>query len=209
MIMREPREPCPEEASENLRVIRELMERSTRHSTFSGLSGILAGSAAILGAILTHNLQPKSGKIFLLIWSAVVLFALTNDYFLTKRRARGVGKRIISRLGKQMALASVPGLGMGALMTLFFWQHNLLDYIYPVWMLCYGIAVLAVGLFSQREVSYLGCAFLVAGAVNLLLFPAHGLMGMAFSFGGLHIIYGILIGRKDRREAERKGMGLR
>ncbi len=208
MLLREPREPCPEEASENLRIIRELMERSTRYSTFSGLSGILAGAAAILGAILTHRLQP-GGKIFLLIWSAVVTFALTNDYFITKRRARGVGKHIVSRLGKQMGLASVPGLGMGALMTLFFWRHGLLDFIYPVWMLCYGIAVLAVGLFSQREVSYLGYAFLLVGAANLLLFPAHGLIGMALSFGGLHIIYGIIIGRKDRIEAERRGMGLR
>ncbi|MCX6378463.1 MAG: hypothetical protein NT023_03160 [Armatimonadetes bacterium] len=209
MIVREPREPCPEEARENLRIIRELMERSTRYSTFSGMSGILAGSAAILGAVLTHSLQPKSGKMFLLIWSVVVVFALTNDYFLTKRKARGVGKHIVSRLGKQMGLASVPGFGMGALLTLFFWQHNLLDYIYPIWMLCYGIAVLAVGLFSQREVSYLGYAFLVAGAINLLLFPAHGLVGMALSFGGLHIIYGIIIGRKDRREAERRDMGIR
>ncbi len=208
MLLREPREPNPAEASENLRIIRDLMERSTRYSTFSGLSGILAGTAAIIGTLLTYHLQPGA-KAFLVIWSAVVAFALLNDYLITKRKARGVGKHIVSRLGKQMVLASMPGLGLGTLLTLFFWQHGLLAYIYPVWMLCYGIAVSAVGLFSQREVTYLGRTFLLMGAVNLLFFPNYGLVGMALSFGVLHIAYGILIAQKNQKEAQQGGFGIR
>ena len=40
-MLRERREPDAREAEENLRVIRALMERSTKYSTFSGLSGIV------------------------------------------------------------------------------------------------------------------------------------------------------------------------
>ena len=115
---------------------------------------------------------------------------------LTKRRAAFVGKRIISRLGKQMAMGSLPGLGTGAVLTLFFLQHNLLDFIYPVWMLCYGVAVCAVGLFSQREVKLLGVAFLVTGAATLLV-PQFGLALMAVAFGGFHIVYALAMARKD------------
>jgi hypothetical protein len=202
-MLREFREPDAREAEENLRVIRELMERSTKYSTFSGLSGVLAGAASIVGCLVTRTLgqqplDPTAFRVsFLTTWAVVILFAIGADYLLTKRRAARVGKHILSRLGKQMFLGSTPGLGTGALLTLYFMSHNLLSDIYPVWMLCYGIAVCAVGLFSQKEVSYLGAAFLVAGAMTLLLLPTWGLPMMAVTFGGFHIAYGIAMSRKD------------
>src|SRR5260221_6877862 len=97
-MLREFREPDAREAEENLRVIRELMERSTKFSTFSGLSGVLAGSASIVGCIATRLVAqryaaPTAFRIpFLLIWSLVILFAIGGDYLLTKRRATLVGK---------------------------------------------------------------------------------------------------------------------
>ena len=63
-------------------------------------------------------------------------------------------------------------------------------------MLCYGLAICAVGLFSIRPVSYLGAAFVLAGAVTLLLPVSSHLPMMALSFGGFHILYGVLMGRK-------------
>jgi hypothetical protein len=202
-MLREFREPNAREAEENLRVIRELMERSTKYSTFSGLSGVLAGAASIVGCLVTNALStmrphPAGFRAaFLVTWSCVILFAIGADYLLTKRRAARVGKYVLSRLGKQMAVASAPGLGTGALLTLFLLQRDLLTSIYPIWMLCYGIAVCAVGLFSQREVTSLGVAFLLAGALTLLLPPQCGLPMMAVTFGGFHIVYGIAMSRKD------------
>ena len=161
-MLREPREPDAREAEENLRVIRALMERSTKFSTFSGLSGICAGLASIVGCVVTHRLGPDPTNFavaFLFTWSVVIVVAVGVDYLLMKRRAARVGKRVLSRLGKQMVIASAPGLGAGAMLTLYLLQHKLLADVYPVWMLAYGIAVCATGLFSQREVSYLGAGF--------------------------------------------------
>ncbi|HLK60263.1 MAG TPA: hypothetical protein VKU00_27115 [Chthonomonadaceae bacterium] len=202
-MLREIREPDAREAEENLRVIRGLMERSTKHSTFSGVSGVLAGVASIAGCLITNSLRqtvlhPADYQAdFLVTWTLVICFAIGADYLLTKRRAAMVGKRILSHLGKQMTIASAPGLGTGVLVTLYFLQHGILDQIFPIWMLCYGIAVCAVGLFSQREVTYLGAAFLGTGAITLFLPPQWGLPMMAVAFGGFHIGYGILMGRKD------------
>lgn len=201
-MLREYREPDAREAEENLRVIRELMERSTQHSTFSGLSGILAGIYSIIGCGFTFWIEKQSQThaparlVFLGVWSVVIVLALGTDYLLTKRHAARVGKHIVSRLGKQMAYASIPGLGTGALLTLFLLQHQLLDDVFPVWMLCYGMAVSAVGIFSQREVRLLGASFLAAGAVTLFL-PQIGLPMMATTFGGFHMVYGIVMSRKD------------
>src|ERR1700722_8020596 len=105
-LLREFREPSPQEAEENLRVIRDLMERSTRYSTFSGLSGVLAGTASIVGCVVTRTLTGRTGTedytAFLLTWSLVIVFAIGADYLWMKRRATRVGKRIVSPLGKQM-----------------------------------------------------------------------------------------------------------
>jgi hypothetical protein len=202
-MLQEERQREAREAEENLRVIRDLMERSTKHSTFSGLSGVLAGAASIVGCGMTRALEQERLRpmefqmAFLLLWSAVIVFAVGADYLLTKRRAVQVGKHVMSRLGTQMILGSAPGLGTGALLTLFFLRHDLLAFIYPFWMLCYGIAVCAVGQFSQREVAHLGAAFLWAGAMTLFLPPSFGLWMMAASFGGFHIVYGIRMARKD------------
>ena len=204
----EPRRELPtreydlREAEENLRVIRELMERSTKYSTFSGLSGILAGLYSIVGCIVTSLLPAASTDApafripFLVTWSLVIFCAVATDALLMKRRAARVGKRIVSRLGKQMIYAAGPGLGTGALLTLWLARHNLITSVYPVWMLCYGIAVCAVGQFSQREVKTLGVAFLLTGTLCLLV-PGLGLGLMALAFGGFHIAYALVISRKD------------
>ena len=205
MILKEY-EPEPiREAEENLRVIRDLMERSTRYSTFSGLSGICAGLVSILGCLVQEFWvlsRPAAGQstAFIANWSTVVILAIGIDYLLTKRRAPLVGKTINSRLGRQMILASFPGLFTGALISLFLLQHGMMDYIYPFWMLAYGISVSAVGLFSQREVGRLGAAFLAAGAITFglaALTPhAIGLVMTAVSFGGFHILYGLTVARR-------------
>lgn len=201
----EPEARPVREAQENLRVIRELMERSTRYSTFSGLSGVLAGLISILGCVVQRFWVGSRPAAFILNWGIVVILAIGVDFVLTKRRAPLVGKTINSRLGRQMFLASFPGLGTGVLLTLFLLQHGLVDHVYPFWMLAYGIAVSAVGLFSQREVGRLGAAFLVAGALTLLLgsvgpVAAHagalGLLMTAISFGGFHVVYGITVSRR-------------
>jgi hypothetical protein len=199
----EVQEPDAREAVANLRAIRELMERSTKHSTFSGLSGVLAGLASVTGCWLTRQLELQSvtrqhfNIDFTCIWFMVIVAAIGCDYLLTKRKAALVGKRIVSRLGKQMVAAAGPGLGTGALLTLNFLQHGLIQDIYPMWMLCYGCAVSSVGLFSQREVLYLGASFLFVGAGTLAVAPHYGLWMMAVAFGGLHILYGCWSSRRD------------
>ena len=198
-MLRERREPDAREAEENLRVIRALMERSTKYSTFSGISGICAGLASIVGCVVTRMIGHDPGAFpaaFLALWSAVIVVAIGADYLLMKRRAARVGKHVISRLGKQMIIACAPGLGVGAVITLYLLQHHMLGTVFPFWMLAYGIAVSAVGLFSQREVSLLGAAFLLAGTAALFA-PGFGLTMMALSFGGFHIVYGLAMSRKE------------
>ena len=158
------------EAQENLRLIRQTMERSTKYSTLSGISGVVSGAIALIGAFLQEEMPGARSQLsdrfsFLFGWAVVVGLALVADYFLTKRRAANVGKKAFSPLGKQMARAVLPGLLAGVAIALFYLAHpSLMDtHLYGFWMLCYACAVLTAGMFSVKEVSYLGWAFMLMG----------------------------------------------
>ena len=191
------------EAEEHLRVIRQAMERSTKHSTLSGLSGVLAGCYALAASVLAPTaLETGGAKLgFVLIWGATLALAFLTDILLTKRHAARVGKTAFSPLGVHLARAVAPGLLAGAGITLFHLLHPeaLGTYLYGLWILCYAVALLAIGMFSRREVSLMGWAFLGAGILALLL-PANFVIGpralMALTFGGFHIIYGAWMGFK-------------
>lgn len=194
------------EAEEHLRVIRQAMERSTRHSTLSGLSGIVVGLLALAGCALTQTVikdaaWPVNRVLFGSVWVGVLLLALLTDYLFTKRRAARVGKTAFSPLGRHLARAAAPGFVVGVTLSLFYFVYPGLigGYLYGFWMLAYAVSLLSVGMFSVREVSVLGWAFMAAGVATLLLpsgfFLSPAVM-MAVTFGGFHIVYGAWMGSK-------------
>jgi len=195
-----------EEARENLRVIRQTMERSTKYSTLSGLSGVLIGLAAIAGVAVTHQLldqQRLAGQplhsaypTLGLLWLAVLALAVGIEFACNKRRASRIGKRVASPLGAHILIAALPAFLSAAALTVFFAQHGLVPFVWGIWMLTYGLAICAVGLFSVRPVTYLGAAFVLAGTLTLLLPVQYALLMMGVTFGGFHIVYGVLMARK-------------
>ncbi len=201
------------EAEEHLRVIRQAMERSTKHSTLSGLSGVLVGFICLAGCFLTQTVVQKIPAplwqyAFVGVWAGVLVLSLVTDFLLTKRRAARVGKTAFSPLGKQLARAAAPGFFAALALSLFYATHtdmfdtlpgNIGGYLYGGWMICYAVSLLAVGMFSLREVSVLGWAFLIAGTLTFLIppgFPIGPRAAMALTFGGFHIVYGLWMGRK-------------
>jgi hypothetical protein len=195
-----------DEARESLRVIRQTMERSTQYSTLSGWSGILIGLVAIVGVLITRQMQtdavvrhiPDSVADMRLagLWFGALVLAVSIDFVCNKRRARRVGKYVMSRLGAHILLAAMPSFLGAAILTIFFFLHGLAPFVWGVWMLCYGLAICAVGLFSVKPVSILGAAFVISGALTLLLPAAYHLPMMALAFGGFHIVYGVAMARK-------------
>ncbi len=191
-----------EEARENLRVIRQTMERSTKYSTLSGLSGVLIGLTAIASVLVTSHVlgtaldpaaaYPKLG----LLWLLTLALAVGIEFACNKRRAKSIGKRVASPLGAHIIVAALPAFVAALALTVFFVVHGLAPFVWGIWMLTYGLAICAVGLFSVRPVSYLGAAFVLAGAVTLLLPVQVALAMMALTFGGFHIVYGVLMGRR-------------
>lgn len=197
----------PEKAAEELKVIRQLMERPIRYSTMSGLSGIVAGSAALGGLAASYLAWTRLGWDAAIIangvvWSSVFLIALLGAMLLTWRRERRLGRPFWTpvkwRVLQTIWPPFVAGMGATVGIVLYVWDHPSSDLwmlIAPLWMLTYALALWQVGQFSVPEVRLLGLAFLAAGLITVLVPAAMGQMPLAIgsTFGGLHIVYGIVI----------------
>lgn len=199
-----------EKATEELRVIRQLMERPIRFSTMSGLSGIWAGAAALLGVALDFFVTGRfrrDGDLALWInggtWTGVFLAAFAGVWLLTRRRERQQGMPAWSRIKTRILLTILPPFlgGVGLTVIVLLRQCLLHSPASPaqfglvpaIWMLFYGAALWQLGEFSPCEVRGLGVAFLVAGLVAAAAFQSCPYLALGATFGGFHVVYGIVV----------------
>jgi len=199
------------QAEDNLRVIRESMQRAKGLTNFGGVSGIFAGFLAIIGAfaqrIYVMSLPADArSQGFFLCWSLMIAFAVVFDYWNLSRRSRDVNRSLATRIVRHNAKLALPSILLGVLLTIAFVHEGRMNLVYPYWMLVYGCAVLAVAQGAAKELVWLGRGFLAFGIVVLLLqtFGSQhlrdaqiGLAAMLPSFGLLNIVYGISVGRRD------------
>ena len=202
-----------DKAAENLTVIRQLMERPIRYSTMSGLSGILAGCAALGGvaadAWVTYNLPDDALWINMLIWAGVFITAFTCSAVLTYIRERKQGMPFWSPVKRRILMTILPPFVAGIGLTLAIihrWQTgdgpNQWGLVPPIWMTFYGVALWQIGLFSAGELRAMGIAFILAGLVTACeyQYTIPGLeqgtapyWTLGITFGGFHIVYGIIV----------------
>ncbi|MEY2486575.1 MAG: hypothetical protein QOH39_2223 [Verrucomicrobiota bacterium] len=200
----------PADAEENLRVIRQLMERATVYRAVSSPSALVAGLLSILAAggvyfnneiklVLGRAVGPRE---FALLWVIVLILAgLANAFFLG-REARASGRPFISA-GMRLALRAIaPTLVIPAAFTLWFFQTGYLGgqelELVVVWVAFYGLALLSTGLFAPRSLVILGWAMLltalsvpvIGGAIDRLTDDVPDTV-MGITFGFYHLIYAV------------------
>lgn len=194
-------------AADELKAIRELMERPVRYSTMSGLSGVLAGLASLAGVFADLYVSGRYAdrpaeavRINMGIWAGVFLAAFAAATVPTRLRERKRGMPFWSRIKKQILLTILPpfvgGVGLTAAIVCRWWigdGPNMWGLIPAIWMLFYGLALWQVGLFSPAEIRVLAVAFLLAGLAAAALFHTYPYWAMGLTFGGFHIVYGVVV----------------
>jgi hypothetical protein len=180
-------------AMDNLRFIRETMESASSFTAVSGWGEFAKGILALLTAIIAAR---QAGFAWFLVWLAAAALALIIALVAMHRKARAADMPLFSGPGRKFAFSLSPPLLVGALLTPVFYYHGLLSMIPGVWLLSYGAGVVTGGAFSVKIVPVMGLLFMLLGAVALICPPAWGNIFMAIGFGGLHIIFGIIIARR-------------
>jgi hypothetical protein len=183
-----------EHAQENLRFIRETMDRSATFSAVPGVGGMAMGAVGLAAAVAAARETTPAG--WLLVWLAIAPVAAGVGVFFLMRKARATDVALGHGAGRRFALALVPPLLAGAALTVALVRARAFGVLPGLWLLVYGIAVLAAGAHSVPAVRVFGMALLALGFVSLAApFPAaNALLGAGFGLG--HIVTGAVVARR-------------
>jgi hypothetical protein len=193
--MAERPEPIHAYAVENLRFIREAMARATEFTAVPGWGGVAMGITAIAAAAVSG--PPDNSLRWVLIWFVEAAIAAAIALVTMTIKARRSGAPLSSAApAYRFALAYVPPLVAGMVLTPVFATMDLMARLPGCWLLLYGTAVATGGAFSVRIVPLMGVCFMTLGVVAFAAPAAWGHWLMAAGFGALHIVFGIIIARR-------------
>jgi hypothetical protein len=181
-------------AFDNLRFIRETMERSTHFTAVPGYGGIFMGLTAIAASVIAF--QQVSIRAWVSVWLTEAVLAFAIGLFATWQKSKIANLPLTSAPARKFANGFLPPLLCGVILTLGLWRAGNFEAMIPVWLLLYGAAVVTGGAFSVKAVPVMGWCFIALGAGAFFLPAEYGNWLMLAGFGVLHIIFGIIIARR-------------
>lgn len=182
-----------ERAMDNLQYIRETMERATAFTGISGWGQVAIGITALAAAFISHQ---KPFKNWLTVWVVEAVIALLIAGWSMDRKARAVKMPLLSGPGRKVAFSLSPPIFAGGIVTLVLYRAGLTNAIPGLWLLLYGTGVITGGMFSVSAVPIMGLCFMALGAAAFLAPAGFADWFMAAGFGGLHIVFGVIIARR-------------
>jgi hypothetical protein len=178
-------------AIDSLRYIRSTMERAGSFTAVPGVGGIVLGVTALLMATAARRMW--NAEAWLSAWLAEAVLACLIGVAAAARKSRKVNMPLLSGPGRKFLVGFAPPLLAGGLLTLVLYRAGLLATLPGVWLLLYGTGVFCGGAASVKVVPLMGICFMTLGAAALFAPPDWGNTFLAAGFGGIHILFGILI----------------
>jgi hypothetical protein len=179
-----------EHAIDNLRFIRETMERAGSFTAVPGWGGVLMGLSALASGWLASRQLTVEG--WLAVWFGEGMLAMAIGVVAMVRKAQQTNEDLLSAPGRKFVLSFAPPLAAGAVVTAALYRLHQPDPIPAVWLLAYGAGVMTGGAFSARVIPAMGACFMAVG-VAAAAAPAWGNAFLMAGFGGLHILFGAII----------------
>lgn len=199
---------------EELNSIKSIMERSTKFISLSGLSGVLAGIYALIGAYMAYDiiynqlgnemwspilwLTDEASLQLILIALIVLIASLISGFLLSIRRSKKLGQSFWNAGSRRLFGNLAVPLLTGGLLLLVLIYHGNYQFIAPICLIFYGLALVSGSQFTYSDVKYLGYLEIVLGLLCALL-PGNGLVFWAIGFGVLHILYGSIMHLKYKQ----------
>ncbi|MFK7834145.1 MAG: hypothetical protein AB8B52_12800 [Winogradskyella sp.] len=180
--------------------IKNMMNKSSRFISLSGLSGILAGVYALIGAALTYYLVTTysygtlllDGWVFrtvmLILFMVAALSAITG-ILLTTKKAKKNGENIWDNSSKRLLFNFLVPLAVGGLYCLIILSQGKYGQTGGLMLIFYGLALVSASKYSIGDIKYLGFIEIGLGLIATL-YPGFGFWLWVLGFGVMHIIYG-------------------
>ncbi|OYX22378.1 MAG: hypothetical protein B7Z06_11770 [Flavobacteriales bacterium 32-35-8] len=184
----------------DLNEIKDLMNKSSRFISLSGLSGILAGTYALIGATIAYWLVTEysygtltlDGYIFrlcVLILLLVAFLSAITGIYLTTKKAKKNGVKIWDATSKRLIINFLIPLIVGGLYILIILDQQKYGQSGALMLIFYGLALVNASKYSIGDIRYLGYIQIILGLICAML-PGYGFWLWVIGFGIMHIIYG-------------------
>lgn len=180
-------------AAENLRFIRQAMERTTTFTSIPGKGGVAMGAIA-LAASAVAAMQDSPDR-WLATWLIAATVAAVAGLVAMAHKARVSGATLTGATARRFAVGMAAPFVAGAAITYALWSERSFTVMAPSWLLLYGAGVLTGGIFSVPVVRAIGACFMALGIAAIVTPPEFGNVWLAIGFGGLHVAFGIYIAR--------------
>jgi uncharacterized membrane protein YidH (DUF202 family) len=197
---------------DELASIRNLMERSSKFISLSGLSGVMAGVYALIGSVLAYRMVYSNYGFFgyrdivitdvdshrttmlhlVLLALSVLIAAMGTGILLSYRKAKKRSESLWTPTTRSLLISSAIPLVTGGIFMLILITRGYYGVVAPASLIFYGLAVISGSHYTFTDVKYLGILEIVLGLISAL-YPGYGLIFWALGFGVLHIIYGSLM----------------
>ena len=183
-----------ERAEADLAFVRSVVERSTQFTAVPGVGGVLMGLSALVAAFLAEQ-QANSAR-WLGVWFIEMLVATTIGTLMMVRKARRAGLSLGAGPARRFAFGLMPPLLVGGVLTVGATGIGAWSLLPPIWLCCYGIAVLGAGAVSAAPiVPAMGGVFVLTGMLAVATPATWGGVWLALAFGVAHIVTGIVVAR--------------
>lgn len=185
--------PIGHRAADNLRFIRDTMERAASFTAVPGWGGFTIGVTALLAGSVAFG-RPARQQFF--IWVIEAVLALVLGFSAVGLKSKRLALSPGSRAARRALLSFTPPLVAGAILSIALYRMGELGVLPGLWLLLYGAAVVTGGAFSVRIVPVMGLCFMLVGLAALLAPVALGNIFLMLGFGMLHMTFGALIARR-------------
>lgn len=181
-------------AMDNLRLIRETMERAGSFTAVPGWGGVVIGVSAFGAAGIAR--RQATVERWLIAWLLEAAVALVVAVLAIRRKATAAKGPVFSAPARRFVLSFAPPMLVGGMLTAVLYRAGVAAAIPGTWLLLYGTGVVTGGAFSVRVIPVMGLCFMLLGAMALFCPLAWGTAFLAAGFGGLHVAFGIVIARR-------------
>jgi hypothetical protein len=184
-----------EHAYENLRVIRDAMERAGSFTSIPGWGGFIIGLTALGAAFVAAGrvTEPRAWLNTWLMEAAVASVIGAVTIWLKWRRA---ATPFMSGAAKRFFISYFAPMIAGAILTVTIAHRGAFDVLPPVWLLLYGTAFVSSGAFSIRVIPVMGLCYMALGVLAAMVRLPVGNIILGAGFGLLHVVFGLIIARR-------------
>lgn len=198
-----------QEQLDTLNDIRNIMNRSSKFISLSGLSGIFAGITALAGAYFAHKAIEKyiAGSYgygidadfnieiqLIKIGIIVLIIALLGGIFFTYRQSKKKNLPIWDSTTKKLLINLAIPLAAGGffILALLLNHSHAVVLIAPSTLVFYGLALINASKYTYSDIRFLGICEIILGIIAMFNIGL-GLYFWALGFGILHILYGTIM----------------